>query len=198
VTPGEQQIPAARVLLVCTANQCRSPLAGAILSAVAKARGIDLEIGTAGLGGDGAPATDVTVAVAEGRGLDLGEHRSRTLTPDVLEDADLILGMERVHAREAVVLRPSVWPRSFTLKEFVRRAERIGARPPDEDLSVWIARIHAGRERVDLLGASPLDDVSDPTGGTLVEHEDTADVLDDLVERLVRLAWPRSSVTPFG
>jgi protein-tyrosine phosphatase len=187
VTPGERQTPTAQVLLVCTANQCRSPLAGAVLSDAAKARGASIEIETAGLVGDGAPATDATVTVAQQRGLDLSDHRSRALTPDLIAGSDLVLGMERVHVREAVVLLPQAWPLSFTLKEFVRRAEAIGQRRSDEDLAQWIARIHNGRDRVSLLGSSSVDDLNDPTGGTFAEHADTVLELDDLVERLVRL-----------
>ena len=190
MTPGEPRTRAAQVLLVCTANQCRSPLAGAVLSAAVKARSIDVEVETAGLAGEGMPATDLTMTMAERRGLDLTNHRSGELSPDLLASADLILGMERLHVREAVVAVPSTWPRAFTLKEFVRRAGPVGARPRGEPLVTWIARVHEGRERSDLLGASSVDDLADPTGGTVAEHEDTVEELEALLAQVVQLAWP--------
>jgi protein-tyrosine phosphatase len=154
------------------------------------ARGLALQIDTAGLSGDGMAATDATIAVAARRGLDLSAHRSRVLTTNVIAAAGLILGMERLHMREAVVAMPSAWPCAFTLKEFVRRGETVGARRADEPISIWIARVHDGRDRHDLLGSSPLDDITDPTGGTFAEHEDTARELENLLGRLVDLAWP--------
>jgi protein-tyrosine phosphatase len=153
---------------------------------------VTAEVDSAGLGEAGFPATDATVAVAARRGLDLADHRSRRLTADLITPADLVLGMERVHVREVVVARPSAWPRTFTLKELARRAEAVPARTADLTVPAWIARLHEGRERRDLLGVSPLDDVTDPTGGTLAEHEDTARELDALIDRLLARAWPEA------
>jgi hypothetical protein len=98
--------------------------------------------------------------------------------------------MERLHVRDAVVADSSIWPRSFTLKEAVRRGEAVGPRRVGEALVTWIARVHEGRRTQDLLGASLDDDIADPAGGTRVEHEETADEIADLVARFVDLAWP--------
>jgi protein-tyrosine phosphatase len=195
VSPASRGTAAPRIVFVCTANQCRSPLAGAVLSSALAARGVAAEIETAGLAGAGQPATEATVAVAARRDLDLTNHRSGELSPGLLASADLILGMERLHVREAVVALPSTWPRAFTLKEFVRRAGAVGARPRDEPLVTWIARVHDGRERSDLLGASSVDDLADPTGGTVPEHEDTLEELEALLDQVVQLAWPGATLT---
>jgi protein-tyrosine phosphatase len=177
------------VLVVCTANRCRSPLAAAMLRGVLAERATPCEVEAVGLQEPGFPATGETVTVASRRGLDLTDHRSRRLEPALVADADLVLGLERVHVREVVLVAPEAWPRTFTLKELVRRGETIGARNPREPLSAWLARAHQGRQRRDLLGASPLDDVGDPTGSPVGDHEDTARELEDLVGRLVELAW---------
>ncbi len=202
MTSGHADDPAARILVVCTANQCRSPLAAALLQAALHARGVLVEVDTAGLGEPGFAATDPTLAVGARRGLDLTAPRSRQLTPDLIAPADLVLGLERRHVREVVVMVPSAWPRSFTLKEVVRRGERVGRRQSGESLPSWLERVHEGRERRELLGSSRLDDVGDPSGGTVADHEDLARELEDLLERLVGLAWPdappRSEVTPTG
>jgi protein-tyrosine phosphatase len=190
LTPGAPSDGRARVLIVCTANRCRSPLAAALLGAVLAEHGDTAEIDTAGLGAPGCAATDETVAVAARRGLDLTAHRSHVLESSLVARADVVLGMERVHVREVVAADPSAWPRTFTLKELVRRGEAIGAREPGETLAGWLARAQEGRRSGDLLGASPLDDMADPTGRPIGDHEDLARELEDLVGRLANLLGP--------
>jgi protein-tyrosine-phosphatase len=108
----------------------------------------------------------------------------------MVSQATLILGLEREHVREAVLLEPSGWPRTFTLKEIVRRGESTGTRQRDESVEQWIARIHQGRVHQDLLGSDAIDDVADPYGGAPGDYEDAADEINDLVTRLVQLLWP--------
>lgn len=87
-----------RVLIVCTGNTCRSPMAAAILEDLG--RGADLEVRSAGVGTvEGLPAAAEAVTVAGGRGLSLAGHRSRPLDPELLEWADHVLVMERRHKR---------------------------------------------------------------------------------------------------
>ncbi len=88
-----------RVLLVCTGNICRSPLAEAIMHRVLHDRGINgVEVGSAGTGAwDGAPASEGAYLVGLERGLDLSGHRAQLLTRELVEQADLILTMARHH-----------------------------------------------------------------------------------------------------
>ena len=181
------------ILVVCHANIGRSPMAAVLLEQRLRARGVaDLLVGSAGVLRDGDTASPHSVSTMHRRGLDLATHRSRRLQPAFVADADLVVGMEREQVREAILCAPEAWSRCFTLKELVRRGEAVGPRPAGASLTTWIARVHEGRNRRDLLGASPLDDLTDPTGGTLAEHEDTARELEDLLEQLVNLAWPHA------
>jgi protein-tyrosine-phosphatase len=142
---------------------------------------------SAGLLFDGKPATDNGLAVMADRGIDLSGHRSRKLRPDMLASADMVIGMAREHVREAVALVPDAWGRTFTLKELVRLGEERGGREPGEPLDQWLARVHEGRRRQDLLGDSAGDDVADPIGGPRRSYQRTAEELDDLTARLARL-----------
>lgn len=179
------------VLVVCSANQCRSPLAGAFLAREVALHGLPVDVVTAGFRArPGSPATRGTREAAEHLGIDLSPHRSRAVDVDLLAGADLVVGMERLHVREAVVLEPAVWRRSFTLPELVRRAEGHPPRSPGVSLGVWAAEMSAGRDRMSLMGASTGDDVRDPTTDRGVDHPETAALLDDLVRRLVSRAWP--------
>lgn len=78
------------ILVLCTGNICRSPVAEAML----KARFPEKTVESAGLGalvGCGADAQ--AMALASGVGLDLGAHRARQVCSEYLRRADLILVM---------------------------------------------------------------------------------------------------------
>jgi len=142
---------------------------------------------SAGLLDGGRPVSPEVVTALAPFGIDLSGHRSTRLTAAALEGADLVVGMERRHGREAVLLVPAAWPRTFTLKELVRRGEKVGPRPAGQPLDAWLAVVGDGRERTDLVGRSPEDDVADPLGGDLAAYRATAAELADLVQRLARL-----------
>jgi protein-tyrosine phosphatase len=97
-------------------------------------------------------------------GLDLSGRTSRPLTGPDVDDAHLVLGLAREHVREVALLRPSALSRTFTLKEFVRRAETLGLRRPDSPAAAWIDELVRGRANTASLGASDDDDVEDPIG----------------------------------
>lgn len=151
--------------------------------------GVDARVASAGLLRSGQPASDHGVDILRGRGFDMTTHRSRAISRELLSSADLILGMAREHVREAVVLDPALWPRTFTLKELVRRGEAVGPRRAEEPLAGWLARVAEGRRISDLTGSSPADDVADPYGGPRPAYERLATELDDLLARLVAVAF---------
>lgn len=95
-----------RVLLVCTGNTCRSPMAEVILRRIAAERGLDrVEIGSAGVGAwEGSPASEGAYLVALEHGLDLSAHRARTVTRELLQEADLVLAMSAGHAARVAAL----------------------------------------------------------------------------------------------
>jgi protein-tyrosine phosphatase len=141
-------------------------------------RGLSARVSSTGLTFDGRPATAEAAEVLRREGLDLSGHVSRTITAEQLDGADLVLGMERRHVREAYLLSPGVLTRAFTLPEFVRRASSVG--PCRGDLAAWTTRVAAGRRLPDLVGESAADEVADPFGSPIAVYERTAAELDRL------------------
>src|SRR5688572_3506351 len=111
------------ILFVCTGNTCRSPLAEGIARDEVQKRGWKhVDVASAGIAarpGDGASAHAVTVA---GRhGIDLARHRSRPLTPDLVDWADLVLAMGPSHLDG--VWRLGGAEKALTLGDFASGAE---------------------------------------------------------------------------
>lgn len=107
-----------RILFVCTGNTCRSPLAEALARKVAIERALgDIDIHSAGTSAwDGAPASDGALLVGMERGLDLAQHRSQTLTRELVRDADLILAMGPHHLERVEALGGS--GKAYLLTDF--------------------------------------------------------------------------------
>ena len=189
-------IAAIDVLLLCSANQCRSPMAEALLRRRLADAGIPGTVTSAGLYPSGNPATAEAVQVMAARGLDIEAHRSTHVEPEIIGAADLVLGMAREHVREAAVLDPTALARTFTLKELVAAGGRVGPRRPGETLEAWLARVTVGRRRQALLGAGHDEtlDVADPVGLSRADYERTADELEELLDGLVALVWPAGVV----
>jgi protein-tyrosine phosphatase len=177
------------MLVLCTGNTCRSPMAEALLARGLISLGSDVVIRSAGLLDGNEPARPEAVSVMASYGIDISAHRSRKVTAEDLDRADLTLAMAREHVRYAVVAAPAAWPRTFTLAEIVRRGRTVGPRGAGESLAGWLARVQAGRQRAALLGSSAEDDVADPAGGPLPGYEHAAAVLSQLIDQLVELCW---------
>jgi protein-tyrosine phosphatase len=105
-----------RVLFVCTANICRSPMAEAILNALASDMGVPVEArsaGTAALVNE--PITPHAEAALEEVGVYAKGHRARQVDAAMLEEADLVLAMTPEHAATLRRLSPDSADRVHTM-----------------------------------------------------------------------------------
>jgi protein-tyrosine phosphatase len=85
------------ILIVCTGNICRSPLAEASLRE--RTAGQDFQISSAGTGAMvGWPADPAAVEVAQAHGLDISAHRARQLTQPLLIASELVLTLDQSHS----------------------------------------------------------------------------------------------------
>ena len=118
------------ILFVCTGNVCRSPLAELLLRRSINTPAITTySAGTQALVGHQMP--EIQQDIARGLGAESpAAHRAQQITLAHVEDADLILAMEREHRSEVVRLSPRALRRTFTLRELARIADLV----PDQDL----------------------------------------------------------------
>lgn len=98
------------VVIVCTGNTCRSPMAEALLRrAIATDGPAGVQVSSAGTGAlEGAPVSEGAYLAAQEDGLNIAAHRARRLTPEVARGADLILTMSRHHLHHVRALDGSV------------------------------------------------------------------------------------------
>ena len=80
------------ILLLCTGNVCRSPIAEGLM----RARLPQHEIYSAGLCAlDGAAADPIAVELMWQAGIDISAHRARNLSSWMMREADLVLTMDQ-------------------------------------------------------------------------------------------------------
>ena len=115
------QAAAPRILIVCTGNICRSPLAEQLLRENLRAAGIDAVVTSAGTHAmTGSAMTPEAATLSLQYGASTTEHVARQLTKKLIADADLVLTATRDHRREVVTLLPKATRYTFTLNQFAR------------------------------------------------------------------------------
>ncbi|MEF8943522.1 MAG: low molecular weight protein-tyrosine-phosphatase [Desulfohalobiaceae bacterium] len=102
------------VLLVCTANICRSPMAAALLASTTESATVQVEsAGVAALSGEGPdPAVQDLLAA---KGLDISGHRARQLELTLARNFELILAMEARQVDWIKRAYPQLWGRTYRL-----------------------------------------------------------------------------------
>ncbi|TSB44758.1 low molecular weight protein arginine phosphatase [Alkalicoccobacillus porphyridii] len=103
------------ILFVCTGNTCRSPLAEYLLKEKA---GDVVAVQSAGVTAwPGVPMSEGSADVLNRKGIH-HRHVSQSVTPELLEWADIVLTMTRSHKEMLTIHHASVTDKVFTLKEF--------------------------------------------------------------------------------
>lgn len=147
------------ILVLCTANRIRSPLAAATLADRLSDLPVDVfSRGTLDVGP--LPPLLITLEFARQLGLDLSRHRARSVQREDLAAADVILGFEAHHlraAREAGAAEAKL----FGLVDAVELVGRIGHRPDAVGYLESARRLFAEADALRDRNAAPAE-VDDP------------------------------------
>ncbi|MCM3925165.1 protein-tyrosine-phosphatase [Frankia sp. AiPs1] len=201
--PGEQRWPWT-VLMVCTGNLCRSPLAEHLAAARFRAAPDPAPVfHSAGVYAEpGTPMHPHAAALLRARGVDPAAFRTRPLTAELIGASDLVLCATRRHRSAVVALAPRALRRTFTVCEFGRLTS--GVRPADlpagpprlvgECLTAaaWRARA-SGR-----IVAASLDDLTDPLGGGRDAFATCARLIDEALSNPLALLAGACRAQPVG
>ena len=162
------------VLMVCTGNICRSPLAEQLLRAQAAAANLPITVTSAGTGAMvGREMTSQAAELSAQYGALSTDHAPAQLTESIIAAADLILTATREHRAAVVSMSPKAIRRTFTLTQFARLAPTL----------------------VDLASERPSTPSADPaTPAPLVELGETPQ--DHLKSLLTHAAVARSLISP--
>jgi len=110
------------ILFVCTANQCRSPMAaGLFQQQIAQAGEADRwRVASAGTwADDGRSATLLARSAMAEKNIDISGHRSRLLDGDLLRGVDVILVMTRNHLEAICAEFPEVADKTFLISQLI-------------------------------------------------------------------------------
>jgi protein-tyrosine-phosphatase len=159
----------ASILVVCTGNVCRSPIAEGMVRSILQTRFGDAapSVASAGTAGwVGSAADPSSVAAAAELGIDISAHRARQLRAYDVRSAELVLAMASEHCDAAARSAPEAGGVVFALKELVCLLEALPAAPSAGDPSVLTGRVRdADRLRRDGVGDwTQQDGVEDPLG----------------------------------
>jgi len=115
------------ILFVCTGNSCRSPMAEGFLREMLKEKK-EIKINSCGtiFSSFGGP-TPQAIKIMKEYKIDISSHKTKSLSKDLIDEAGLILVMERKHRERVRELNPEAKNKTFLLKEFADSKE-----PPPE------------------------------------------------------------------
>ncbi|MBD8880686.1 MULTISPECIES: arsenate reductase/protein-tyrosine-phosphatase family protein [Rhodanobacter] len=107
-----------RILIVCMGNVCRSPTAEYLFRQRTRSRHVAFS--SAGLYAPaGRPMDATSLQLLAESGIDGTLHRARQLTPAMLHEADLVLGMEKSHVAAMIQLAPEIRGKVYLLDKWL-------------------------------------------------------------------------------
>src|SRR5260370_37261911 len=94
------------IVVLCTANVCRSPMAAALLARRLSELGVAARVRSAGVLRGGDPPYPEVISVMARYGVDVAGHRSRVAFPAHLAPPSLVLAVAPGNLRYARVAQP--------------------------------------------------------------------------------------------
>lgn len=111
-----------KILIICTGNTCRSPMAAEILKKMAKERNLDIEVDSAGIFAfEDQSASDNAISVLRREGIELQSHKAKRLDKRLITEADLIITMTESHRDAILKFMPATESKTYTLNGFIEK-----------------------------------------------------------------------------
>lgn len=173
------------ILITCSANVCRSPLAAAVLTRTVALEEVDRRI-TVDTGGiealTGQAACPDVLRMAESRRLrsrTLAQHQAHLLTAEQIEATDLVLAADR-RTRSGIMKRvPRAAGRTFTLREAAKLGEvaalEVSGHTLEDRLRSYVVAMNAVRGLSDLPRTRHMIAVTSPWRRVAVHAHDIPD-----------------------
>ncbi|RKN40683.1 low molecular weight phosphatase family protein [Micromonospora endolithica] len=183
-----------RVLFVCHANLCRSPMA----EYIARRLLADQPVLVASAGTDAHDDLAMhpyAAEIAAGTGADPRAFRSRRLRAEYLAGATVVLTATRRQRSLCTALAPAALHRTFTLRQFGRLAAAAGT-APDPVAPVRGGTVGPLRSAVEAAArargrlqpaAADADDLVDPVGGSAADFRRCAEEIERAMRPLAAL-----------
>ncbi|MFD2615489.1 low molecular weight protein arginine phosphatase [Paenibacillus gansuensis] len=183
-----------RILFVCTGNTCRSPMAEALFKDIARKRGLQVEVRSAGVSAvDGIPMSRHSSTVL--RENQISETiTSNRATRELAEWADLILTMTSSHKRTMLQIHPGAVDKTYTLKEYVEDGGQglesileLEGFYTDLQLKKALGQEITREEKIRLRRMEqsvPDYDIIDPFGGSVEMYRRCAEEIREALEKL--------------
>ncbi|MFI2497283.1 low molecular weight phosphatase family protein [Streptomyces sp. NPDC018693] len=186
LSPSGAPVPGFRVLVVCTGNLYRSPLAECLLRhRLREARRV-IRLSSAGTRAlPGKPMAATIESFLLGRGAPPSGTGSHRLTKELVDGSDLVLGAATEHREAAVRLSPvRALSRAFTLGEFVRLMRTEDAAGVVDPAARFAALVQGAAARRGAAGVRADDDVEDPLGAPPQQVRECLARIEEAVERI--------------
>lgn len=177
------------VLLVCRANQCRSPMAEVLLVDAARRLGLDWSISSAGTHASPGAAMSGQALEAVRRFVpDAGASAARSLTADMVRRASIVLTAEVLQRREVVLLEPSALRRTWPLRLFARACGYVSPidLPNSDGVGAALVRRASDNRWRTHRGGAAYDDIADPIGHSARHFRQCAELIADAVQAILR------------
>ncbi len=190
----------ASILVVCTGNVCRSPLAEGFLRHVLDQRSApsSIDVTSAGtMGWEGSAADRLSVEAGAERGIDISGHTARSFSTSDVRNADVVLGMAPEHVGAVIRDVPEAEHKTFTMKGFVRLLEALPPAGSGDPRAVLVARVlDADALRGSGFGGDAADeDIADPLGRPIDAFRSVAAELEEWCGRLADGLFGRAPAT---
>jgi protein arginine phosphatase len=115
-----------RILFVCTANICRSPMADCYLKKLVAENGLNFDVKSAGFLESNHPISENSRLTLQENGIDASAHVSTKMNEEVIYGSWLILTMTESHKNGVIDRYPNAALKTYTISEFSGLKKDIG------------------------------------------------------------------------